>query len=132
MSKECWVGPAYPVEPISRALGLVTHPLELAAYPPDDISIDPLQGRTQLRLIEVAVVDDPAADARVVHLGQFGEGLVAAMMKRPAADISADAAWVFDDLVRAAAGKRRADFHAAARRRAAQFALEITALQRCC
>ena len=64
---------------------------ELAAYPPDDISIDPLQGRTQLRLIEVAVVSDPAADARVVHLGQFGQGLVAAMMKRPAADISADA-----------------------------------------
>ena len=64
MSKECWVGPAYPVEPISRALGLVTHPLELAAYPPDDISIDPLQGRTQLRLIEVALVGDPAADAR--------------------------------------------------------------------
>src|SRR5246500_3413613 len=91
MSKECWVGPAYPVEPISRALGLVTHPLELAAHPPDDISIDPLQGRTQLRLIEVAVVGDPAADARVVHLGQFGQGLVAAMMKRPAADISADA-----------------------------------------
>src|ERR1700751_4642327 len=91
MSKECWVGPAYPVEPISRALGLVAHPLELAAYPPDDISIDPVQGRTQLRLIEVAVVDDPAADARVVHLGQFGQGLVAAMMKRPAADIAADA-----------------------------------------
>ena len=75
MSKECWVGPAYPIEPISRALGLVTHPLELAAYPPDDISIDPLQGRTQLRLIEVAVVGDPAADARVVHLGQFGRDL---------------------------------------------------------
>src|SRR4029077_2349998 len=87
MSKECWVGPAYPVEPISRALGLVTHPLELAAYPPDDISIDPLQ----LRLVEVAVVSDPAADARVVHLGQFAQGFVAAVMKRPAADISADA-----------------------------------------
>src|SRR6201987_5640072 len=91
MSKEGWVGPAYPVEPISRALGLVTHPPELTAYPPDDISIDPLQGRTQLRLIEVAVVSDPAADARVVHLGQFGQGFVAAVMKRPAPDISADA-----------------------------------------
>ena len=70
MSKECWVGPAYPVEPISRALGLVTHPLELAAYPPDDISIDPLQGRTQLRLVEVAVVVDPAANARVLIPGE--------------------------------------------------------------
>src|SRR6266404_1633154 len=91
MSKECWVGPAYPVEPVSRAFGLVAHPLQLAAYPPDDISIDPLQGRTQLRLVEVTVVDDPAADARVVHLGELGQGFVAAMMQRPAADITADA-----------------------------------------
>src|SRR5215471_13138550 len=91
MGKECWVGPAYSLEPISRAFGLVAHPLELAAYPPDDIGIDPLQGRTQLRLIEVAVIGDPAADAWVVHPGQFGQGLVAAMMKRPATDFPADA-----------------------------------------
>src|SRR6516164_2716326 len=91
MGKECRVGPAYSVEPISRAFGLVTHPLELAAHPPDDIGIDPLQGRTQVRLIEVAVVGDPAADAWVIHLGQFGQGLVTAMMKRPAADFPADA-----------------------------------------
>src|SRR5690242_21525545 len=91
MSKECWVGPAYPVEPVSRAFGLVAHPLELAAYPPDDIGIDPLQGRTQLRLVEVTVVGDPAADARIVHLGQFGQGFVAAVMKRPAANLAADA-----------------------------------------
>src|SRR5215813_7956711 len=91
MSKKCWVGPTYPVEPVSRTFGLVAHPLELAAYPPHDIGIDPLQGRTQLRLVEVAVVSDPAADARVVHLGRFGQGLVVAMMKRPAADVSADA-----------------------------------------
>src|ERR1700730_2259694 len=91
MGKECWVGPAHSVEQISRPFGLLGHPLELAAYPPDDIGIDPLQGRTQLRLVEAAVVGDPAADAWVVHLGQFGQGLVAAMMKRPAADILADA-----------------------------------------
>src|SRR5215472_8579660 len=91
MSKECWVDPAEPVQPISRAFGLVAHPLELATRPPDDIGIDPLQGRTQLRLVEVAVVDDPAADARIVHLGQFGQGLVAAKMKRPATDVAADA-----------------------------------------
>src|SRR6266566_8483992 len=90
MSKEGWVGPAYPVEPVSRALGLVTHPLELAARPADDIEIDPLQGRTQLRLVEVAVVVDPAANARVVHFGQVLQGLVAAMMKRPAPNCSAD------------------------------------------
>src|SRR6201981_4268774 len=91
MGKECWAGPAYSVEPISRAFGLVAHPLDLAPYPPDDIGIDPLQGRTQLRLVEVAVVGDPAADAWVVHLGQVGQRLVAAMMKRPAADFPADA-----------------------------------------
>src|SRR5262245_41257412 len=91
MCEECWVGTADPVKPISRPLGLVAHALELTACPPDDIGIDPLQGRTQLRLVEVAVVDDPAADARIVHLGQFGQGLVAAMMKRPATDVAADA-----------------------------------------
>src|SRR5262249_51204337 len=91
MSKECWVVPAEPVKPIPRAFGLVAHPLELATRPPDDIGIDPLQGRTQLGLVEVGVVGDPAADARIVHLGQFGQGLVAAMMKRPAADVAADA-----------------------------------------
>src|SRR5262249_20207844 len=59
--------------------------------PPDDIGIDPLQGRTQLRLVEVTVVGDPAADAWVVHLGQLGQGFVAAVMKRPAANLAADA-----------------------------------------
>jgi hypothetical protein len=38
----------------------------------------------------VAVVVDPAANARVVHLGQVLQGLVAAMMKRPAPNCSAD------------------------------------------
>src|SRR5215471_14843417 len=70
--------------------GLPTQPLELAARPADDIEIDPLQGRTQLRLVEVAVVVDPAANARVVHLGQVLQGLIAAMMKRPPPNGSAD------------------------------------------
>ena len=91
MGEERWVGTAEPVKPISRAFGLVAHPLELATRPPDDIGIDPFQGWTQLRLVEVAVVDDPAADAWVVHLGQLGQGFVAAMMQRPAADITANA-----------------------------------------
>src|SRR5215831_367449 len=91
MSKERWVGTAQPVKPISRTFGLVAHPLELATCPPDDIGIDPLQGRTQLRLVEVAVVGDPAPNARVVHLGQFSQGLVAAVMQRPAPHFPADA-----------------------------------------
>src|ERR1700751_6095759 len=91
MSKEYWIGTMQPVKPISRAFGLVTHPLELATRPPDDIGIDPLQGRTQLRPVEVTVVGDPAADARVVHLGQLSQGFITAVVQRAAADIAADA-----------------------------------------
>src|SRR3984893_17846116 len=69
----------------------MAHPLELAACPPDDIDIDPLESGTQLRLVEMAVVDDPAANARVVHLGQFSQGLGAAFVKRPTSNFSADA-----------------------------------------
>src|SRR5258708_198732 len=82
--------PAEPVKPVSRPLGLPTQPLELAARPADDIEIDPLQGRTQLRPVEVAVVVDPALNVRVVHLGEVLQGLVAAMMKRPSPDCPAD------------------------------------------
>src|SRR5450755_4730602 len=49
----------------------MAHPLELAACPPDDIDVDPLESGTQLRLVEMAVVGDPAANARIVHLGQY-------------------------------------------------------------
>src|SRR6201993_743870 len=90
VGEERWIYPAEPVKPVSRPLGLATQPLELATRPADDIEIDPLQGRTQLRLVEVAVVVDPAANARVVHLGQVLQGFVAAMMKRPAPNGSAD------------------------------------------
>src|SRR5437764_3843324 len=91
MGEERWRRSAEPVEPVPSPLGLMAHALELAACPPDDIGIDPLQGRTQLRPVEVAVVGDPAADARVVHLGQLGQGFIAAVVQRPAADIAADA-----------------------------------------
>jgi hypothetical protein len=59
MGEERGFGTAQPVKPISGTLGLVTQSLELSTGPPDDIGIDPLQGRTQLRLVEVAVVGDP-------------------------------------------------------------------------
>ena len=80
-----------PAEPVSCPLGLVAHPLELAASLPDNIGIDPFQSRTQLRLVAVAAVGDPAADARVVDLGEFGQGFVAAAMQHPAANFAADA-----------------------------------------
>src|SRR6202050_2231539 len=91
MGKERWVGAAEPVKPVSSTLCLVPHRFELATRPPNDISIDPHQRRTQLRLVEVAVVGDPAADARVVHPRQVGQRFVAAMMQRPAANFPADA-----------------------------------------
>jgi Mechanosensitive ion channel len=69
MSKELRVRPAQPVEPVSRTLGLMNHPLEFAACPSNDLGIDPRQGRTQPRRIEVTVVGDPAANRRVVHRG---------------------------------------------------------------
>ena len=91
VGEERWIASAEPVKPVSCPLGFATQPLELAARPADDIETDPpLQGRTQLRLVEVAVVVDPAANARVVHLGQVLQGLVAAMMKRPNPNCSAD------------------------------------------
>ena len=34
---------------------------------------------------------DPAADARIVHLGQFGQRFIAAVMQRPAAYLATDA-----------------------------------------
>src|SRR4051812_17800046 len=86
VGEERWVCAAKPIKPISRALGPTTQPLELAARPADDIEIDPLQGRTQLRPIEVAVVADPASNVRVVRLGQILQGFVAVMMKRPSPD----------------------------------------------
>ena len=83
MGEERRVCPTETLEPISSALGLVAHALEFAARPPNDIGIDPLQGRTQLRLVEVAVVGDPTADHRIVERGQLFQGLVTAVVQRP-------------------------------------------------
>ena len=90
MSEERRICAAKPIKPISRALGLATEPLELATRPADDIEIDPLQGWTQLRPIEAAVVVDPALNVRVVRLGKILQGFIAVMMKRPAPDRPAD------------------------------------------
>jgi hypothetical protein len=77
VSEESRICSAKPLKPISRPLGLTAQPPELAARPADDIGIDPLQGRTQLRPVEVAVVVDPALNVRIVRLSQTLQGLVA-------------------------------------------------------
>src|ERR1035437_3315932 len=86
MGEELWLEPPKPAEPVSCPLCLMAHPFILAACPSNDKCVNPRQGRTQLRLVEAAVVGDPAADARVVHLRQILQGFVAAMMQRPAPD----------------------------------------------
>ena len=89
MGEEHWSSAAEPDKPISRTLSPMTKPLELAASPADQKGIDPRQGGTQLRVIEAAVVVDPAANARIVHRCQVLQGFVAAVMKRPAPNCSA-------------------------------------------
>ena len=84
MSEERRICSAKPIKPVACSFGFETQPFEFAARPADDIEVNPLQGRTQLRSVEVAVVVDPASNARVVHLGQIWQGFVAAVMKRPA------------------------------------------------
>ena len=90
MSEERWICAAKPSKPVSRPFGLATQPFEFAARPADDIEVNPRQGRTQLRSVEVAVVVDPASNARVAYPGQIWQGFVAAMMKRPAPDRPTD------------------------------------------
>ena len=90
MSEQSRICTAKPFKPVSRPFGLVTQPLELAARPADDIGINPLEGRAQLRPIELTVVVDPALDVRIVRLGQILQGLVAVMVKCPTPDRSAD------------------------------------------
>ena len=90
MSEQSWICAAKPLKPISRPFGFVTQPLVFSARPANDIDIDPLEGRAQLRPIELAVVVDPAFDVRIVHLGQILQGLVTAMVKRQTPDCSAD------------------------------------------
>src|SRR5271165_4086932 len=90
MSEQTWIDTAKPLKPVSRSFGFVTQPLELPARPADDIGIDPLEGRTQVRPIEVAVVVDPAFDVRIAYLSQILQGLVAVMVKCPTPDRPAD------------------------------------------
>jgi hypothetical protein len=70
MSEQSWIGMAKPRKPISRPLGLATQPFEFPARPADDIDIDPLEGWTQVRPVELTVVVDPAFNVRIVRLGQ--------------------------------------------------------------
>jgi len=71
VDEESWTGATNPLQPVPHPSCLPAQPLELAARPASDVGINPLQGRAQLLPTEMAVVVDPALDARVVHLGQI-------------------------------------------------------------
>src|SRR6266508_3415959 len=90
MSEQSWICAAKPFKPLSRLFGFAAQSLELTTRPADDIDIDPLEGRAQVRPIELAVVVDPAFDVRIVRLSQILQGLVAVMVKCPTPDRPAD------------------------------------------
>src|SRR4029077_2570075 len=75
MREERWGRPANPGEPRLGALWLAAHSLELTTCPPDDVGIDSRQGRTQLRLVEAAIVEDPTSDARNCTSGPNRPGI---------------------------------------------------------
>src|SRR3954453_16807473 len=60
MRKQMRVGPDDPRQPVSCTFGPLMQSLELVARPADQEGINPMQSRGQLRLVEVAVVVDPA------------------------------------------------------------------------
>jgi hypothetical protein len=74
MSEERRICAAKPIKPVACTFGFETRPFEFAARPAGDIEVNPLQGRTQLRPVEVAVVVDPA-NARVHISARFGRDL---------------------------------------------------------
>src|SRR4051812_46507273 len=72
-------------QPSSGATWTPLEPLELASHPPEEMRIDPTQGRIERRLVEVAEVVDPPADVLIEHPGYVEQPLVAAPLKAPAA-----------------------------------------------
>ena len=86
MSEELRLVATDAIKPCPHSLRLMAHPLEFAACPLDDIGVDPDEGRTQLRLIEVAVVGDPTTDVRIAHRRQILQGFVTAPLQGPSSD----------------------------------------------
>src|SRR5688500_4264080 len=84
--KQVRVGADAPRQPVSCTFGPLMQSLELDARQADQEGIDPMQSRGQCRLVEVAVVVDPALDVRPVHLCQILQGFVGTMMERAPSD----------------------------------------------
>src|SRR5918993_435194 len=86
MRKQVRIGADYLRQPLPCALGAPAQPLELVADPADQEGIDAMQGPSQCRLVEVAVVVDPALDVRSEHPRQIYQGFVGPVVERPPSD----------------------------------------------
>ena len=84
--EESWTGTLNPRQTFPRPFRLPAQSLVLSTRPANDIGINPLEGRTQLCPVEVAVVVEPATDVRIVRPGQLLQGLVTMTVKGPAPD----------------------------------------------
>ena len=84
--KQVRIGADRPRQPLPCALGPPAQPLELVADPADQEGIDPMQSPSQRRLVEVAVVVDPALDVRSEHPCQIRQGSVGPVVERPPSD----------------------------------------------
>ena len=86
MRKQVRIGADHPRQPLPCALGPPAQPFELVAGPADQEGIDAMQSPSQCRLVEVAVVVDPALDVRSEHPCQICQGFVGPVVERPPSD----------------------------------------------
>src|SRR4051812_45123174 len=70
----------------NHSLGPPAQPVELVAGPADQESIDAMQSPSQCRLVEMAVVVDPALDVGSEHPRQICQGFVGPVVERPPSD----------------------------------------------
>ena len=77
-------------QPMHGSRSVPPQGLELPIGPSRQEDIDVSQGRVERRRVEPPIVVDPATNVRIEHSRQIVQGLVAALMQRPAANRLAD------------------------------------------
>ena len=86
MCEQSRVCTVYPSQPVSRAFWPRTQTFVLVPRPADQVGIYASECWMECRLVEMAVVVDPAPEIRVVLLGQVSQGQVAPSMQGPSPD----------------------------------------------
>src|SRR5215217_6934102 len=86
MRKQVRIGADHPRQPLPCALGPPAQPFELVAGPAEQEGINAMQSPSQCRLVEVAVVVDPALDVRSEHSRQICQGFVGPVVEGPPSD----------------------------------------------